>query len=176
MPICYRAIFQNCTWKCCFLTWRRASENVYCYNKISKKKCVLNVFGVFVSLIFVKLMKRNSIFNQFSLSKSKTNLSFLGALTLIGTASYLTRVLTAPALERPMFSPPPLTWALLGPTVPNVNTVVSVFIRYWWALKGQRTFPPPWALQKHSHSRYSHQNRQNYMAFDSDSFIVLKGI
>ena len=107
VPICYRAIFQNCSLKCCFLTWRRASENVYCYNKISNKKCVLNVFGVFVSLIFVKLMKRNLIFNQFSLSKSKTNLSFLGALTLIGTASYLTRVLTAPALERPMFSPPP---------------------------------------------------------------------
>ena len=63
------------------------------------------------------------------------------SLALIGTASYLTvKVLL---LHKKDPHTPPLTWVLFGPPAPNVNTVVSVFIRYWWFQKGPRTPPPP---------------------------------
>ena len=57
--------FQNFTSKCCFLTWRRASENVDCYPKMGthffSKMSLEHALGEIMSLlIFLKLkMKRN---------------------------------------------------------------------------------------------------------------------
>ena len=70
--------FQNFTLKCCFLTWRRASENFDRYPKMSHK----NVYKL-LSLrrggnVFCNLFKQLKIKNK-KFSKSKTILLILGA-------------------------------------------------------------------------------------------------